>query len=153
AARKLTSAAMNEIGPALVTGASGFVGSAVARCLLPAGYPVRGLGRPAPPRAPLPHWNIEFLEGRIRDPEAAPRALTGMRYLFHVAADYRLWARYPDEIVSTNVGGTEIVMSEALRAGVARIVHTSSVATLALRADVPVAAENAPLAEADAIGA
>lgn len=144
---------MNEIGPALVTGASGFVGSAVAKCLLAAGYPVRGLVRPASPRAHLADWSIEFIEGDIRDREAVARAMAGMRYLFHVAADYRLWARYPDEIVSTNVGGTEVVMSEALRAGVTRIVHTSSVATLELRPDVAVTAEDAPLAEADAIGA
>ena len=144
---------MNAIGPALVTGASGFVGSAVSKCLLAAGYPVRGLVRPASPRGHLADWNIEFIEGDIRDREAVARAMAGMRYLFHVAADYRLWARNPDEIVSTNVGGTEVVMSEALRAGVTRIVHTSSVATLELRPEIAVTAEDAPLAEADAIGA
>ena len=63
------------------------------------------------------------------------RAMAGIRHVFHVAADYRLWARDPNEIYATNVEGTRIVMQEALRAGAERIVYTSSVATLALRAD------------------
>ena len=134
-------------GPVLVTGASGFVGSAIARVLADAGYPVRVLVRPASPRANL-EPRFEAVEGDIRDAASLARALSGMRYLVHAAADYRLWAPDPEEIVRTNREGTRLVMAEALRAGTERIVYTSSVATI-----VPGRDETSPLAEADAIGA
>ena len=78
--------------------------------------------------------------------------MKGVRYLFHVAADYRLWARNPQEIIDVNVGGTRAIMTEALRAGVERVVYTSSVATLALRLDGVPVDETLPLEEALAIG-
>ncbi len=81
------------------------------------------------------------------------RAAKGARYLFHVAADYRLWARDPREIFAANVNGTHNAMQAALRAGVERVVYTSSVATLGLRADRTAADESSPLAEAQGIGA
>ncbi len=71
--------------------------------------------------------------------------MAGIRYVFHVAADYRLWARDKDEIFANNVEGTRIVMQEALRAGVERVVYTSSVATLGLRPDGSPADESVPL--------
>jgi dihydroflavonol-4-reductase len=136
---------------ALVTGATGFVGSAVARALLERGVRVRALVRPSSPRRNLEALQVELAEGDMRDEASIQAALAGARWLFHVAADYRLWARDPQEIVRNNLAGTGAVMGAALAAGVERVVYTSSVATLSL-ASIP-ADETAPLAEADAIGA
>jgi len=114
----------------LVTGASGFVGSAVARLLAARGFAVRVLVRRESPRGNLVGLDAAVAEGDMRDPHDVRAAMEGIRYLFHVAADYRLWARDPDEIVRNNVGGTRTVMRAAQDAGVERIVYTSSVATL-----------------------
>jgi len=115
---------------ALVTGASGFIGGAIAALLHEQGYRVRAFVRPTSPRANL-RAQYEIFEGDVTDRQSLRAALSGVRYLFHVAADYRLWAPDPRAVMRTNVDGTRIVMEEALRAGVERIVHTSSVATLA----------------------
>lgn len=144
---------MTSVGQVLVTGASGFVGSAVAKTLAEAGFGVRALVRPTSPRAHLNGTPVEFAEGDLRDAESVRRAMTGVRYVFHVAADYRLWARDPSEIAEVNVAGTRTIMTEALRAGVERIVYTSSVATLSPRRDGEPVDETLPLSEADAIGA
>lgn len=137
----------------LVTGASGFVGSAVARCLVEAGFSVRALVRGKSPRAHLAGLDLDFCEGELRDRKSLGRATAGMRYLFHVAADYRLWARDPREIFAANVGGTRNLMEEAMRAGVERVVYTSSVATLGLRGDGAAADESVALREEQGIGA
>jgi dihydroflavonol-4-reductase len=144
---------MNSSGTVLVTGASGFVGSAIARQLVERGFPVRALVRPTSPRFHLEGLGLEYAEGDLRQPETVRPAMAGVRYLFHVAADYRLWARDRNEIVRNNVESTRIVMEEALRAGVERIVYTSSVATLAVRTDGTSVDETFPLNEAKAIGA
>jgi dihydroflavonol-4-reductase len=136
----------------LLTGASGFVGSAVARKLREAGYAVRALVRAGSPRAHLGELGLDFVVGDLRDPASLRAALAGVRYLFHVAADYRLWARNPDELAQTNVAGTRALMEEALRAGVERVVYTSSVATLRVGPEGQIADETMPLDEADAIG-
>jgi dihydroflavonol-4-reductase len=136
----------------LVTGASGFVGSAVARKLVEAGFSVRVLVRGKSPRAHLAGLNLEYFEGDLRDRKSVERALAGMRYVFHVAADYRLWARDPNEIFASNVDGTRNLMEEAMRAGVERVIYTSSVATIAVRSDGP-ADETRPLREDQGIGA
>ncbi len=136
---------------ALVTGATGFVGSAVARTLEAQGVRVRALARAQSPRRNLEGLNAEVVTGDMRSAEDMGRALQGARWLFHVAADYRLWARDPEEIVRNNRAGTEAVMQAALDEGVERIVYTSSVATLSLES-VP-ADETTPLSEAQAIGA
>ena len=136
----------------LVTGASGFVGSAVARRLVESGFSVRALVRGTSPRAHLAGLDLEFFEGDIRDRKSVERAVAGMRYIFHVAADYRLWARDPSEIFASNVEGTRNLMEEAMRAGVERVVYTSSVATIALRSD-GMADETTPLRENEGIGA
>ena len=136
---------------ALVTGASGFVGSAVARVLAARGLSVRALARSGSPRRNLDELQAELALGDMRDEADMARAMKGVRYLFHVAADYRLWARDPEEIVRNNLLGTRTVMQAALAAGVERVIYTSSVATLSLKS-VP-ANEDAPLSEADAIGA
>ena len=136
----------------LVTGASGFVGSAVARVALAAGFAVRVLVRASSPRDNLRELDVELVEGDLRDAAAMDRALAGVRYLFHVAADYRLWARNPNDIMRANVDGTRTVMEAALRQRVERVVYTSSVATLLVKgANAPVA-ESAPASEAQTIG-
>jgi dihydroflavonol-4-reductase len=137
----------------LVTGGSGFVGSAVVRVLVAAGYPVRALVRPSSPRANLAQTQVELVEGDMRDAASMARAMTGIRYVMHVAADYRLWARDRDEIRRNNVAGTRTIMEAALREGVERIVYTSSVAALALRADGASADEVTAQSEASAVGA
>jgi dihydroflavonol-4-reductase len=100
----------------LVTGVSGFVGSAVARSLLQAGHQVRALVRPTSSRVNLADPRIEIAEGDLLDPQSLARAMASVRYLFHVAADYRLWARNPGDIVKTNVEGTRALMTAAQRA-------------------------------------
>ena len=136
----------------LVTGASGFVGSAVVAALLAQGKSVRALVRATSPLANLPRTGVEIVQGDLRDPAAMAAAMRDVRYLFHVAADYRLWARDPGEIMTANVEGTRNVMQAASQAGVARIVYTSSVATLALR-EGAAADESVGLTESQAIGA
>jgi dihydroflavonol-4-reductase len=135
----------------LVTGASGFVGSAIANAARAAGYRVRVLVRGSSPRTNIARED-EAVVGDICDRASLRAALQGVRYLAHAAADYRLWASVPDEIIRTNVEGTRCVMEEALHAGVERIVYTSSVATIEPR-DGAAADERRPLPESKAIGA
>jgi dihydroflavonol-4-reductase len=144
---------MSDTAQTLVTGATGFVGSAVARKLVLAGFPVRALVRPHSPRFHLDGLGLDFAEGDLRDAASLRRAMGGVRYVFHVAADYRLWARDRGEIFAANVDGTRNVMQEALQAGVERVVYTSSVATLALHSDGTAADETVLLAENEGIGA
>jgi len=117
-------------GIVLVTGVSGFLGSAVARALAADGQIVRGLARASSPRANLVDFPGELVEGDLRNAAAVTRAMQGVAHLYHVAADYRLWAPNAQEIVANNRATTSIVMEAALAAGVERIVYTSSVATL-----------------------
>jgi dihydroflavonol-4-reductase len=138
---------------ALVTGASGFVGSAVARALIRSGYRVRALVRPSSPRINLNGVDLQIVEGDMRDSSAAAAAAKGARYVFHVAADYRLWAPYPHAIIRNNIEGTQALMSAAQAAGVERIVYTSSVATLRLREGGLPADESGALSADEAIGA
>jgi dihydroflavonol-4-reductase len=138
---------------AFITGGSGFVGSAVARELLCAGIGVRALVRRSSPRKNLDGLEIEIVEGDMRDTASMRQAAKGARYVFHVAADYRLWAPDPDEIISANIEGTRSVMEAARDAGVERVVYTSSVATLKLHEDGTPADESEPLSETEAIGA
>jgi dihydroflavonol-4-reductase len=137
----------------LVTGASGFVGSALVKHLVETGWRVRALLRPTSPRTQLDGLGVEYAQGDINAAESVARAVTGVRYVFHVAADYRLWARQPSELMRTNVEGTRTVMLAAQRAGVERIVYTSSVATLAPRPNGDASDESAPLSPSDAISA
>ena len=116
----------------LVTGATGFVGSAVARQLLDRGETVRVLARPGGDRRNIEGLSVEIAEGDLRDRASLERALAGCDALFHVAADYRLWVPRPDEIYEANVAGTCALMLAAGEAGVKRIVYTSSVATLGI---------------------
>ena len=143
---------MNETAETLLTGATGFVGSAVARKLVLAGFPVRALVRAGSSRRHLEGLDLTFVVGDLRDRLAVRRAISGVRYVFHVAADYRLWARDRGAIFAANVEGTRNVMQEALGAGVERVIHTSSVATLALRDDGAAADETVALSEHQGIG-
>jgi dihydroflavonol-4-reductase len=137
----------------LVTGGSGFVGSAVLRALAGQGLEVRALARASSPRANFEGVDCQIVEGDMRDPATMERALAGVRYLYHVAADYRLWARDPEEIVRANVDGTRAVMGAALKCGVERIVYTSSVATLRAADAATSVDETARLDEGEGVGA
>jgi dihydroflavonol-4-reductase len=132
----------------LVTGASGFVGSAVLRKLVERGARVRALVRPSSPRANLAGVDCEAIEGDMRDAASMARAAAGARFVFPVAADYRLWARDPGEIMRANLEGARAVMQAAR--GAEKIVYTSSVATL--RADREAVDETSPLAEGEGVG-
>jgi dihydroflavonol-4-reductase len=136
----------------LLTGATGFLGSAVARALLARGVRVRALVRSSSPRDNLAQLDCEVVAGDLTNRPSLGAAMRGARYLFHVAADYRLWARDPSVILRANVDGTRNIMLEALAAGVERIVHTSSVATLKLAGATGPVDENAPLVPEEAIG-
>ena len=138
--------------PAFVTGASGFVGSAVARALLASGRKVRVLLRPASDRRNIGDLDVDIRLGALEDAASLKAALEGCGALFHVAADYRLWVRDPEAMYRANVEGTKALMIAALDAGVARIVHTSSVATLGLKADGSAADETTPSTLEDMVG-
>ena len=114
----------------LVTGASGFVGSHVARQLVGAGHSVRVLLRRNSNAQALEGLPVERIEGDLRDLLSLDHALRGVRRVFHVAADYRLWAENPDAIYESNVAGTRCLLELAAQAGVERVVYTSTVATI-----------------------
>ncbi|WP_348550452.1 hopanoid-associated sugar epimerase [Acidithiobacillus sp.] len=138
---------------ALITGASGFVGAAVLRRLVLEGVPVRVLARPGADDAAwkdLP--DIEVVEGDLCDPASLERAVLGCRWVFHVAADYRLWVPDPEIMYRANVDGSETLLRAALAAGVERIVYTSSVAVLGLRSDGQPSTEETPSSIDDMIG-
>jgi dihydroflavonol-4-reductase len=137
----------------LVTGASGFVGSAVVRALIGSDFCIRALLRETSKRINLVGLDVEIVEGDMRDAAAVARAMAGVRFLFHVAADYRLWARKPEEILSANREGTRVLMEAALAAGVERVVYTSSVATIACAVNGGQADESMRLSQSCAIGA
>lgn len=137
----------------LVTGASGFVGSAVLRSLSGRGLRLRALVRATSPRNNLEGLDCEIFEGDMRDRASMTAALQDVRYLFHVAADYRLWARNPEDIVTANLQGADAVMHAALDAGVERIVYTSSVATLRAGDASTSVDETSPLDEGEGVGA
>src|SRR6202034_725351 len=117
------------------------------------GTVVRALVRSGSQRSHLDGLDLEFIEGDMRDARAVRTAMAGVKHVFHVAADYRLWARDPNEIYDANVEGTRTIMREAKQAGVERIVYTSSVATIALRDDGAPADESVGLSVAEGIGA
>lgn len=110
--------------PALVTGASGFLGWHVARLLTERGYTVRTLARPGSRVAGIP---VEIVTGDLRDPASLERAVAGCGLVYHVAADYRLWAKNPRELYDSNVEGTRHLLAAAEKAGVERVVYTSTV--------------------------
>ncbi|MCO6440163.1 MAG: NAD-dependent epimerase/dehydratase family protein [Nitrococcus mobilis] len=140
------------MGPTLLTGASGFVGSAVLRKLQAAGHEVRVLVRPTSNRRNLDGLDVEVFTGDLTAPATLARAVRGCRVLFHAAADYRLWSRDPGVLYRSNVEGTRHMLQAALEAGVERVVYTSSVATLGIRSDHVPADETTPATLADMVG-
>jgi dihydroflavonol-4-reductase len=136
----------------LVTGGTGFVGSHVVRALLARGRSVRCLARPASRRDNLEGLPVEIAPGDLTDPASLARALSGVQTLYHVAADYRLWARDPQELYRANVGGTENILAASAAAGVSRVVYTSSVAALGLTPDGSPGSETTPVARERIIG-
>lgn len=137
---------------ALVTGATGFVGAAVARRLLGAGHEVRALVRAGSNRANLEGLEVEVVTGDLTERDSLARAARGCDALFHVAADYRLWTRDPDAMMRTNVDGSRDAVRAAAEAGCGRIVYTSSVATLGLNANGDPADEDTPVSFEHMIG-
>jgi dihydroflavonol-4-reductase len=137
---------------ALVTGASGFVGSAIARALCQAGWQVRALVRAGSDRRNLEPLPVETVRGDITDGPSLDAALRDCDALFHAAADYRLWTPEPQRLYHTNVEGTRNVLEAARRARIARIVYTSSVATVGLPRDGSPGTEATPVGLAAMIG-
>jgi dihydroflavonol-4-reductase len=137
---------------ALVTGATGFVGAAVARTLLSAHWQVRALARKGSNRGNLAGLDIEVHEGDLMDANSLERAADGCAGLFHVAADYRLGARDPSQLYRSNVEGTRNILNAARLAGVRRIVYTSSVATIGIPGDGTPGNETTPSALHNMLG-
>ena len=136
----------------LITGASGFVGSAVLRKLIETGHEVRAMVRASSDRRNFAGLSVELYEGDLSDPGSLKGAVRGCRKLFHVAADYRLWIPDPDYMYRVNVEGTRDLFRLAAEAGVEKIVYTSSVAALGLTTDCSPANEETPVSPDKVIG-
>jgi dihydroflavonol-4-reductase len=137
---------------ALITGATGFVGRHVAEVLLHEGWEVHALRRRTSPRY-LEVWSgLKWFEGDIRSALDVGQAMEGCSAVFHVAADYRLWCPHPDEIYENNVNGTEVILAEALKRKVHRVVYTSTVGALGLLKNGAPSNENAPVSFRDMVG-
>jgi dihydroflavonol-4-reductase len=120
--------------PTLVTGATGFIGWHVARMLLARGTRVRALARPG---SQVRELDVEVVTGDLRDPASLDRAVEGCGVVFHVAADYRLWAKDPTELYRSNVEGTRNLLTAARHGGVERVVYTSTVGCIGIPKDRP----------------
>ncbi len=137
----------------LVTGATGFVGSAVARAFLERGHSLRLLVRPGGDRRNIEGLPAELVEGDLRDPASLAAAVQGCTYMAHVAADYRLWVPDPAPMLAANVDGTRALLLAARDAGVRRIVYCSSVAALGLVGDGTPGTEETPVHPEAIVGA
>ncbi|HLV87340.1 MAG TPA: hopanoid-associated sugar epimerase [Candidatus Sulfotelmatobacter sp.] len=137
---------------AFVTGATGFLGSHVARVLIEQGAVLRALVRPTSNLRNLEGLYVDLVSGDLRDPSSLERGMAGCDTVFHVAADYRLWVRDPNEMYRSNVDGTRAILEAARKIGVKRVVHTSSVATIGFTANGHPADEDSPVSLADMIG-
>ena len=135
-----------------LTGATGFLGSHVARVLSEQGADLRLLVRPTSNLKNLQGLKAETATGDLRDAASLEQAMAGCDTVFHVAADYRLWVRDPAEMYRSNVAGTRAILEAARRNGVRRVVYTSSVATIGFTSDGKPADEDSPVALADMIG-
>ena len=139
-------------GPTLITGATGFVGSAVARSFAARGHALRLLVRRGSDRSNIAGLEAELVEGDLTDPASLARAVAGCRYMAHVAADYRIWVPDQASMLAANVAGTRALMRAALQAGVERIVYCSSVAALGLTGTTLPADERTPVDRATIVG-
>jgi dihydroflavonol-4-reductase len=132
----------------LVTGAAGFLGSHVTRQLVARGESVRVLMRPSSNNRAISDLSLEYVTGDLRDAASLERATSGVQRVFHVAADYRLWAKHPQDIYDSNVGGTRNLLAAAKKAGVEQLIYTSTVATVAVdRPELPNEATDSKLQE------
>ena len=136
----------------LITGATGFVGSAVARVLARRGHSLRLLTRANSDHRNLEGLDAEIVVGDLTDPASLARAAAGCRYVVHVAADYRIWVPKPDDMMRANVEGALAMVRAAADAGAERIVHCSSVAALGLIGDGSLSDETTPARESDFVG-
>ncbi len=137
---------------AFITGATGFVGSHVARALVAAGADLRLLVRPTSLKDNIAGLPAEIAVGDLREPESLKKAMSGGDFVFHVAADYRLWVRDPEQMYRSNVEGTRAVIRAAQESGVRRVIYTSSVATMGFTRDGHIAAEDSPVSIRDMVG-
>jgi dihydroflavonol-4-reductase len=138
----------SDVKPTLVTGATGFVGWHVAQLLIEAGHHVRALVRST---SRLRELDVETVTGDLRDPDSLARAAAGCGVVFHVAADYRLWARHPEELYRSNVDGTRHMLAAARRAGVERFIYTSTVGCIGIPKD-GIGDEDSPVGLPDMVG-
>jgi dihydroflavonol-4-reductase len=137
---------------AFVTGATGFVGSHVARALAERGAELRLLVRSTSRTDNIADLRAEIAAGDLRDPASLKNAMTGCEFVFHVAADYRLWVRDPEQMYRANVEGTRAIIQAALASGVHRVIYCSSVATMGFSSDGTIADENSPVSLDDMVG-
>jgi len=137
---------------AFITGATGFVGSHVARALAAEGAELRLLVRPTSRRENIQDLRAEVAIGDLCEPESLKKAMSGCDFVFHVAADYRLWVRDPESMYQANVDGTRAIIQAAQEAGVRRVVYTSSVATMGFTREGHIAAEDSPVSLKDMVG-
>jgi dihydroflavonol-4-reductase len=135
-----------------LTGATGFVGSHVARAYVAEGAELRLLTRATSNRAAIENLKADLVVGDLRQPESLRTALRGCDALVHVAADYRLWVRDPKEMYAANIDGTRELLRIAREEGVAKVVYTSSVATMGFRGDGSIVDESTPVSLKDMIG-
>ncbi|MBZ5508992.1 MAG: NAD-dependent epimerase/dehydratase family protein [Acidobacteriia bacterium] len=137
---------------AFITGATGFVGSHVARALAVRGAELRLLVRSTSRTDNIADLRAEVATGDLRDPESLKKAMAGCDFVFHVAADYRLWVRDPEQMYRSNVEGTRAIIRAAQETGVRRVIYTSSVATMGFTRDGHIAREDSPVSIRDMVG-
>jgi dihydroflavonol-4-reductase len=137
---------------AFVTGATGFVGSHVAQALAAQGADLRLLVRASSNTDNIAGLQAERVTGDLRDPDSLKRAMQGCDFVFHVAADYRLWVRDPEQMYRSNVEGTRAIIEAAQQSGVRRVIYTSSVATMGFTTTGHLADELSPVSLADMVG-
>jgi dihydroflavonol-4-reductase len=137
---------------AFITGATGFVGAHVARALAGEGAELRLLVRPSSRMENIADLHAEVAMGDLREPEPLKKAMQGCEFVFHVAADYRLWVRDPQEMYKSNVEGTRAIIQAALESGVRRVIYTSSVATMGFTREGHAATEESPVSTKDMVG-
>jgi dihydroflavonol-4-reductase len=137
---------------AFITGATGFVGSHVAHALAEQGADLRLLVRAGSRTDNIADLKAETAFGDLREPDSLKKAMSGCEFVFHVAADYRLWVRDPDQMYRSNVEGTRAIIRAAQECGVRRVIYTSSVATMGFSTDGRLADETSPVTQADMIG-
>jgi dihydroflavonol-4-reductase len=136
----------------LVTGATGFVGSHVAQLLAAQGADLRLLVRASSNTGNISDLKAERIVGDLRDPESLKKAVQGCEFVFHVAADYRLWVRDPEQMYRSNVEGTRAIIRAAQEGGVRRVIYTSSVATMGFTRAGHIVDETSPVSVRDMVG-